>query len=65
MTTHPAVPVVGERVEVIAAWWRGRGTPEIVTVSKHLSGDTLFPFAVSIDDGREWAMALREVRRLP
>lgn len=65
MTTHPALPAVGEQVEVIAAWWLGRGMPAIVRVSKRLRDDTLFPVAISIDDGREWAMAARELRRLP
>jgi len=54
---------VGDIVEVIPEWWSNRGFPPKVTVAK-ISTDPKFPIAISVGDGRCWAMAAHELRTL-
>ena len=61
MTTHPPLWPVGTRVRVVAPWWRVHELPAEATISGHLSDDRLFSYSVTVGDGREWAMAAREL----
>ena len=54
---------VGDVVEVLPAWWANRGmnpTARIAAISK----DPRFPYAITVGDGRCWAMATHELRPL-
>lgn len=61
--THPPLIPVGSEVRVTAGWWLVHGLPEVATVTRHLGNDRLFPYSITIGDGREWAMAARELVR--
>lgn len=60
MTTHPPLWPVGTRVRVTAGWWLVRGMPAEATIAAHLV-DERFPYAITVGDGREWAMSAREL----
>ena len=61
MTTHPPLIPVGTRVRVTAKWWLVHNLPAEATITAHLSDDHLFTYAITVGDGREWAMAAREL----
>lgn len=52
---------VGDVVRVLPGWWSNRGMNELVTVVEAGRNDRLFPYAVSVGDGRAWSMAAHEL----
>jgi len=52
---------VGDVVRVLPGWWANRGMAPTATVVETGRNDRLFPYAISVGDGRAWAMTAREI----
>jgi len=55
---------VGDTVRVLPGWWANRGMNPTATIHAINNDDRMFTYAISVGDGRAWAMATHELEPL-